>query len=82
MSKCPAFEELSRLVDGDLPGDQEHALRQHIEGCDTCRRQIDGIATLKRTVRRAGRADRRKPSPDLRQAVKRTLPKRRRRPPS
>jgi len=80
MSKCPLFEELSRLVDADLAADQERKVRQHIDGCDKCRRKLDGLVGLKRTVERAGRTYEGEPSADLHRAVTGTLPKQRRRP--
>lgn len=78
MSGCPAFEDLSALVDGDLAGDQERRLRRHMERCEKCRRQLDGLTALKRTVGRAYEGE--APSPTLRRAVTVALPKRRRRP--
>jgi len=76
MSGCPAFEHLSALIDGDLPGDRELEVRQHLEQCVTCRRQVDGLTALKRAVGRA--YDSEVPSPALRRVVTANLPKRRR----
>ena len=76
MSGCPAFEDWSALIDGDLPRDRELEVRQHLEHCATCHRQVDGLATLRRAVGRA--YDGEVPSPALRRVVTATLPKRRR----
>jgi len=75
MSGCPAFEDLSALIDGDLSNEKE--VRQHVDRCVTCRRQVDSLAALKRVVGRA--YDSELPSPGLRSAVTARLPKRRRR---
>ena len=76
MSGCPAFEDLSALIDGDLPRDRELAVRQHLEDCVTCHRQVDGLTALKRAVGRAYDSD--VPSPALRRVVTAKFPKRRR----
>jgi len=77
MSGCPAFEDLNALVDGDLPRQREVAVRGHLDRCATCRREVDGLAALKRAVGRA--YDNEVPAPALRRAVTAGLPKRRRR---
>lgn len=76
MRGCPAFEQLSALIDGDLPRAREAEVRQHLEGCARCRRQVDGMAALKRAVGRA--YDSEGPAPALRRVVAAKLPKRRR----
>jgi anti-sigma factor RsiW len=68
MSGCPAFEDLSALVDGDLSGNQERQLREHLEECTSCRAQFDALTTLKRSVGRAYEGE--APSPALRRAVR------------
>ena len=37
---CPA-EEISSLIDGELASDVEAALERHIEGCPTCRNELN-----------------------------------------
>jgi anti-sigma factor RsiW len=76
MSGCPAFEDLSALIDGDLPHDRELEVRQHLEHCVICHQQVDGLTALKRAVGRA--YDGEVPSPALRRVVTARLPKRRR----
>lgn len=76
MSGCPAFEHLSALIDGDLPRDRELEVRQHLEHCVACHRQVDGMTALKRAVGRA--YDSEMPSPALRRVMTAKLPKRRR----
>jgi anti-sigma factor RsiW len=53
MSGCPADEDLSALVDGALPAAQELEVHRHLEICVTCRRQVEGLKALKRTVGQA-----------------------------
>jgi len=77
MRACPALEDLSALIDADLSRDQEVKVSHHLEGCDSCRREVEGLAALKRAVGRA--YDSELPSPALRRAVTAGLPKRRRR---
>jgi anti-sigma factor RsiW len=77
MSGCPAFEDLSALIDGDLRSERELAVRRHLDLCATCRREVDGLTALKRAVGRA--YDNEVPAPALRRAVMARLPKRRRR---
>ena len=77
MSACPAFEDLSTLIDGALSAEHEAKVRRHIDGCASCRREVDGLTALKRAVGRA--YDSELPSPTLRHAVTAGLPKRRRR---
>ena len=77
MSGCPAFEELSALVDGDLSGNRERHLREHLEQCTSCRAQLDGLTALKRTVGRTYEGE--TPSPALRRAVRAAATKQRRR---
>ncbi len=77
MSECPAFEDLSALIDGDLSSEQESEVRQHLDGCATCCLQLDGLIALKGAVGRA--YDSELPSPTLRRAVTAGLPKGRRR---
>ena len=79
MSGCPAFEDLSALVDGDLSRTQARQLHQHVEQCTFCRAQLDGLTALKRTVGRAYADE--TPSPALRRAVRAGTAKRRRRRP-
>ena len=76
MSGCPAFEDLSALVDGDLSGNHERQLREHVQHCALCRRQLDALTALKRTVGRAYEGD--TPSPALRRRVRARLSKQRR----
>ena len=77
MSDCPAFDDLSALVDGDLASEREADLRQHLERCEPCRREVDALVALKRAVGRAYETE--VPAPSLRRAVTAALPKRRRR---
>lgn len=77
MSECPPFEDLSALTDGDLSSEQESEVRQHLDGCASCRRELDGLIALKGAVGRA--YDSELPSPTLRRAVAASFPKRRRR---
>ncbi len=77
MSGCPAFEELSALVDGDLSGSQERQVHEHLEKCTPCRAQFDALIALKRTVGRAYEGE--TPSPVLRGAVRAAAAKQRRR---
>ena len=76
MSGCPAFEDLSALVDGDLSGNHERQLREHVQHCAQCRRQVDALAALKRSVGRAYEGE--VPSPALRRTVRAGLSKSRR----
>jgi anti-sigma factor RsiW len=76
MRGYPAFEDLSALVDGDLSGNQERQLREHLRHCASCRGQLDALTALKRTVGRAYEGE--VPSPALRQAVRAGLSMRRR----
>ena len=76
MSGCPAFEDLSALVDGDLSGNHERQLREHVRHCTPCRRQVDALTALKRAVGRAYEGE--VPSPALRRAVRVGLSKHRR----
>ena len=76
MSGCPAFEDLSALVDGDLSGNHERQLREHVQHCVPCRRQLDALTALKRTVGRAYEGE--APSPALRRRVRAGLSKQRR----
>jgi anti-sigma factor RsiW len=76
MSSCPAFNELSALVDGDLSPGRELEVRWHLDICPTCARQIETVRALKRAVGRAH--DRDLPLPALRRAIRACLPKRRR----
>jgi anti-sigma factor RsiW len=77
MSVCPAFEDLSALIDGDLPREREGKVRQHLGRCAICRKELEGLAAIKRTVGHA--YDSELPSPALRSAVTAGLSKRRRR---
>ena len=77
MSVCPAFEDLSALIDGGLPREQEGKVRQHLGRCAKCRKQLEGLTAIKRAVGRA--YDSELPSPALRRAVTAGVPKRRRR---
>jgi anti-sigma factor RsiW len=76
MSSCPAFDELSALVDGDLTPARELEVRWHLDICATCARYAEAVVTLKRVVGRAH--DRDLPLPALRRSVRASLPKRRR----
>ena len=76
MSGCPAFEDLSALVDGDLSSNQERQVREHVQHCAPCRRQLDALTALKRTVGRAYEGE--APSPALRRTVRAGVSKRRR----
>ena len=75
MSPCPPFQDLSALVDGALPSGRELAVRQHLEHCARCRRWVGGVNALKQAVGRAYGGN--VPSPELRRAVRASLPKRR-----
>ncbi|HVM96097.1 MAG TPA: zf-HC2 domain-containing protein [Candidatus Acidoferrales bacterium] len=77
MRECPTFDDLNALVDGDLAGERETRVQQHVERCKSCRRQVDSLLALKRAVGRA--YDSEVPAPSLRRAVTAALPKRRRR---
>ena len=77
MRECPAFGDLSALVDGELSGHQERQVREHLEQCTSCRAQLDGLTALKRTIGRAYEGE--TPSTALRRAV-RTAKRRRQRP--
>jgi hypothetical protein len=37
------YEELAALAAGDLPPDRSEQLRDHLAGCDACRRRLDAI---------------------------------------
>jgi anti-sigma factor RsiW len=39
-SQCETFRpELTALLDGELPADQAHAVRRHVQCCEVCRRE-------------------------------------------
>ncbi len=76
MKGCPAFEDMSALIDGELPQEREAEVRRHLDACADCRRQIDGMTALKQSVGRAYESE--GPSPALRRVVTGNLHKRRR----
>jgi anti-sigma factor RsiW len=75
MSLCPAFQDLSALIDGALPHEEELALRRHLDDCPACRSWTNGMNALKQAVGRAYGGN--VPSPALQRAVRAGLPKRR-----
>lgn len=75
MSPCPAFDDLSALVDGALPSGRALAVRQHLDRCADCHRWVSGLNALRQAVGRA--YDSAVPSPALRRTVAAGLRKRR-----
>ena len=47
MRNCPAFEELNRLVDGELGNGRELEVRRHLDGCDSCAKMWRALIRLK-----------------------------------
>jgi anti-sigma factor RsiW len=76
MSVCPTFRDLSAMIDGAVPREQDLALRRHVDGCATCRRWVNKVNALKQAVGCAYGGN--VPSPGLRQTVRAGLSKRRR----
>jgi len=76
MNSCPAFDELSALIDGDLTPARELEVRWHLDICATCARCAAAVVALKRVVGRAHNRD--LPLPGLRRSLRACLPKRRR----
>ncbi len=77
MSVCPAFEDLSVLIDGDLSRQQEGKVRRHLGRCATCSKELEALTAIKRAVGRA--YDCELPSAAFRRAIAQGLPRRRRR---
>ena len=73
MSPCPAFEELSALIDGDLDRDRELEVRRHLDSCEACRMQVNAVTRLKQAV--GGAYAGQSPPPHLRRAVLAQRPK-------
>lgn len=47
MNGCESYiEQISALLDGELPPEQEAGLRTHIEGCADCRRVYDAFQVI------------------------------------
>jgi len=40
---CPDPVLLSQLLDGELAAADEESIRAHVDGCDACRRRLDGM---------------------------------------
>ena len=76
MNCCPAFEELSALIDGGLSPARELEIRWHLDICRACVRYADAVVALKGAIGRAHNRD--LPLPALRRSVRARLPKRRR----
>jgi anti-sigma factor RsiW len=56
MTPCAArFEPLNAYVDGELEAAEELDLRRHLDVCEVCRAQVDGLLALKQAV--AGSAE-------------------------
>jgi anti-sigma factor RsiW len=56
MTPCAArFEPLNAYVDGELEPAEELDLRRHLDVCESCRAQVDGLLALKEAV--AGSAE-------------------------
>ncbi len=51
------LEQLSELVDGDLPPEVEATLRAHVAGCDVCERFGGAFASLVTSIRRQSTDD-------------------------
>lgn len=73
MKNCPAFDELSALIDGALAPTRELAVRWHLDICPTCARVAETVVALKRAVGRAH--NRELPLPALRRSVRARQPK-------
>jgi WD40 repeat protein len=55
-SNCPANQELSRLLTGDLSEAKRRALEDHVESCPDCRRRLEAIAALQKEPVRSYRS--------------------------
>jgi hypothetical protein len=48
----PTRERLSALLEGDLPGEEEEAVRAHLESCARCRAELDALRLTVAALRR------------------------------
>jgi anti-sigma factor RsiW len=44
-------EQLSALLDGELAPGEEVAVRQHLEGCEPCRDELEAVAAIRLALR-------------------------------
>jgi anti-sigma factor RsiW len=44
-------EQLSALLDGELAPGEEAAVRQHLEGCEPCRDELEAVAAIRLALR-------------------------------
>ncbi len=63
-------DRLSAYLDGELPAADVRALEEHVEGCPSCRAELDGLAAVVGTLRRL---ERQAPPPVLAGQVTRRL---------
>jgi anti-sigma factor RsiW len=42
--------ELSALFDGELEGEQRQVVEAHVQGCEACRKRLDGMGRLRRAL--------------------------------
>jgi anti-sigma factor RsiW len=72
MTKCPPWEDLNVLIDGELSTTRELQLRWHLDVCSACTRHAAAVVALKRAVGRV--RERGLPSPSLRRTVMARVP--------
>ena len=57
MSACEHYQQqISQLLDGELPPEQVQTLRAHLRTCPECQRVYDGFLALQAAVRDAAAA--------------------------
>ena len=57
MSACEHYQQqISQLLDGELPPEQVQTLRAHLRTCRECQRVYDGFLALQAAVRDAAAA--------------------------